>query len=197
MFLSLAGYLIYFNIEKRDEINSNANNTKQESKQEQIIRGSILSADGEILAGTNVDEEGNETRLYPFDNVFAHVVGYATNGKAGVEAEANFDLLSCHASILDQVRNHGLDTKVRGDNVVLTLDSKLQRACYDALGSYSGAVVVVEPDTGKILAMVSKPDFNPNTISSDWETLISDSSNSSLFNRALQGQYPPVPPLRS
>lgn len=191
MFLSLAGYLIYFNIEKRDEINSNANNTKQESKQEQIIRGSILSADGEILAGTNVDEEGNETRLYPFDNVFAHVVGYATNGKAGVEAEANFDLLSCHASILDQVRNHGLDTKVRGDNVVLTLDSKLQRACYDALGSYSGAVVVVEPDTGKILAMVSKPDFNPNTISSDWETLISDSSNSSLFNRALQGQYPP------
>lgn len=97
MFLSLAGYLIYFNIEKRDEINSNANNTKQESKQEQIIRGSILSADGEILAGTNVDEEGNETRLYPFDNVFAHVVGYATNGKAGVEAEAN---LTCFPATL-------------------------------------------------------------------------------------------------
>lgn len=191
MFLSLAGYLVYFNVYKADEINSNANNTKQESKQEQIIRGSILSADGEILAGTNVDEEGNETRLYPFENVFAHVVGYATNGKAGVEAESNFDLLSCHASILEQVKDHALDTKVRGDSVVLTLDSRLQKACYDALGTYDGAVVVVEPDTGKILAMVSKPDFNPNTIAADWETLISDSSNSSLFNRALQGQYPP------
>lgn len=191
LFLSLAGYLVYFNIQKADEINSNANNTKQESKQDQIIRGSILSADGEILAGTNVDEEGNETRLYPFDNVFAHIVGYATNGKAGVESDANFDLLSCHASILEQVRDQTLDTKVRGDSVVLTLDSRLQRACYDALGSYNGAVVVIEPDTGKILAMVSKPDFNPNTISSDWETLISDSANSSLFNRALQGQYPP------
>ncbi len=43
--------------------------------------------------------------------------------------------------------------------MVLTLDSRLQRACYDALGSYEGAVVVIEPDTGKILAMVSKPDF--------------------------------------
>lgn len=191
LFLSLAGYLVYFNIYKADEINSNANNTKQESKQEQIIRGSILSADGEILAGTNVDEEGNETRLYPFDNVFAHVVGYATNGKAGVESGSNFDLLSCHASILEQVKDHALDTKVRGDSVVLTLDSRLQKACYDALGTYNGAVVVIEPDTGKILAMVSKPDFNPNTIASDWESLISDASNSSLFNRALQGQYPP------
>lgn len=191
LFLSLAAYLSYFNIRKADEINSNVYNTKQESKQEQIIRGSILSADGEILAGTNVDEEGNETRLYPFDHVFAHVVGYASNGKAGVESASNFDLLSCHASILDQVKEQSLDAKVRGDSVVLTLDSRLQRACYDALGSYNGAVVVLEPDTGKILAMVSKPDFNPNTISADWENLISDASNSSLFNRALQGQYPP------
>jgi peptidoglycan glycosyltransferase len=191
MFLSLAAYLIYFNIYKRDDINSNVNNTKQESQQDQIIRGSILSADGEILAGTNVYEDGTEERVYPFSNIFAHVVGYATNGKAGVESSSNFDLLSSHASILEQVREQSLDTKVRGDNVVLTLDSRLQTVCYNALGSYNGAVVVIEPDTGKILAMVSKPDFDPNTISSDWEDLVSDSTNSSLFNRATQGQYPP------
>ncbi len=191
MFLSLAGYLIYFNIYKIDEINSNVNNTKQESKQEQIIRGSILSSNGEILAGTNVDEAGNEERIYPFDNVFSHVVGYATNGKSGVESVLNYELMSCHASILEQVKEQELDMKVRGDSVVLTLDSRLQKACYDALGSYNGAVVVLEPDTGKILAMVSKPDFNPNTIESEWENLISDSTNSSLFNRATQGQYPP------
>ena len=50
---------------------------------------------------------------------------------------------------------------------------------------------MLEPSTGKVLAMVSKPDFDPNTIEQDWDALINDDSNSSLFNRALQGQYPP------
>lgn len=191
LFFSLAVYLGYFNIYRAEKINSNTNNTKQESRQEQIIRGSIYSADGEILAGTNVDAEGEETRLYPFNNVFAHVVGYYTNGKSGIESVANYELMSSHASILKQLENNTQDTRVRGDSVVLTLDSRLQQACYDALGYYKGAVVVMEPSTGKILAMVSKPDFDPNTISQDWDSLISDSSNSSLFNRAAQGQYPP------
>lgn len=191
LFFSLAAYLTYFHVYKAEEINSNVNNTKQDSKEEEIIRGSIYSADGEILAGTNVDAEGNETRLYPFENVFAHVVGYYTNGKSGIESVANYELMSSHASILKQLENESQDIKVRGDSVILTLDSRLQQACYDALGSYKGAVVVMEPSTGKILAMVSKPDFNPNTISEDWDSLVSDSSNSSLFNRAAQGQYPP------
>ncbi|NCC43859.1 MAG: penicillin-binding protein 2, partial [Clostridia bacterium] len=77
------------------------------------------------------------------------------------------------------------------DNIVTTLDVELQQAAYDALGSYDGAVVVMEPDTGKVLAMVSKPDFNPNTISADWEEINSEEGNSSLVNRATQGQYPP------
>ena len=156
-----------------------------------MIRGSILSADGEVLAGTNVDADGTETRVYPFSNTFAHVVGYASNGRAGAESTSNFDLMSCHASILEQIQEQSLDAKVQGDSVVLTLDSKLQQACYNALGAYDGAIVVMEPNTGKILAMVSKPDFNPNTIAGDWDTLISDTENSSLFNRAAQGQYPP------
>lgn len=192
MFLSLAVYLVYFNFTKTENINSITYNTKQESKEKQIIRGHIYSIDGEILAGTNVNaEDGSETRVYPLNNIFSHVVGYASNGKSGVEATSGYDLLSSHASILDQLENEDEDIKVRGDSVVLTLDSKLQRAVYDALGDYKGAIVVMEPSTGKILAMVSKPDFNPNTINEDWDALISDTTNSSLFNRAAQGQYPP------
>ena len=49
----------------------------------------------------------------------------------------------------------------------------------------------MEPDTGKILAMVSKPDFNPNTISDDWDQINADANSSILVNRATQGQYPP------
>lgn len=73
----------------------------------------------------------------------------------------------------------------------MTLDSRLQQTAYYALGSYRGAVVAMEPDTGKILAMVSKPDFNPNTISQEWESMVSDDSSSALLNRATQGLYPP------
>lgn len=79
-----------------------------------------------------------------------------------------------------------------GDNVVTTLDSTLQETAYQALGNYDGAVVVMEPSTGKVLAMVSKPDFDPNTIAADWDSIISeDNNNSVLLNRATQGLYPP------
>lgn len=75
---------------------------------------------------------------------------------------------------------------------MLTLNHTLQQVAYNALGSYQGAVVVLNPKTGAVLASVSKPDFNPNTVDSDWDILVSDSANSSLLNRATQGAYPPV-----
>lgn len=75
--------------------------------------------------------------------------------------------------------------------MVTTLNTKLQERAYNALGGYNGAVVVMDPKTGAVLASVSKPDFNPNTLSADWDYLVSDSSNSSLLNRATQGAYPP------
>lgn len=67
----------------------------------------------------------------------------------------------------------------------------LQQTAYNAMGIYKGAIVVMEVDTGKILAMVSKPDFNPNEIADIWDSVTSDKENSSLLNRASQGVYPP------
>ena len=128
---------------------------------------------------------------YPYENIFAHVIGYASNGKSGLEAEENYELLTSHSSLLSQLRKNDDGEKVQGDSVVVTLDSRLQQTAYYALGSYRGAVVAMEPDTGKILAMVSKPDFNPNTISQEWESMVSDDSSSALLNRATQGLYPP------
>ena len=71
-------------------------------------------------------------------------------------------------------------------------NNDLQQAAYEALGDRKGAVVVLEPDTGKILAMVSKPVFDPNTIVSNWDAILAnDDRNSVLLNRASQGLYPP------
>lgn len=76
--------------------------------------------------------------------------------------------------------------------MVTTLDINLQQTAYSALGDRRGAVIAMEPDTGKILAMVSKPDYDPNTLLTDWAAL-TDSANtqSQLLNRAAQGLYAP------
>lgn len=168
LFLLMAGYMIWLNAAERKELQANVNNTKQDSTSENVIRGSIVTEDGTTLASTSVSEDGTQIRYYPYENVFAHVVGYASNGKSGLEAYANSQLLSSHISLVDQLRSEEKGEKVQGDTVVVTLDPALQQAAYYALGSYKGAVVVMEPDSGKILAMISKPDFNPNTISQDW-----------------------------
>ncbi len=191
LFLIMIGYLVYLNVWKADELNSNAYNTKQDANTDKYIRGSILSADGSVLAETQVSESGEETRVYPYANIFSHIVGYASNGKAGLEATCNSDLLDSHASVLTQIRDEEENRKQQGDSVVLTLNAKLQESAYYALGSYNGAVVALEPDTGKILAMVSKPDYDPNQIESLWESIVTDTSSSVLLNRATQGLYPP------
>lgn len=192
LFLILIGYIIYLNVYKADELNSSVYNSKQDINVDKYIRGSIISADGNVLAETQVAEDGTETRTYPYSNVFAHVVGYASNGKAGLESAYNTELLSSNASILTQIKDDdGTEQKQRADSLVVTLNSSLQYAAYQALGAYNGAVIALEPDTGKILVMVSKPDFDPNQISALWDSLINDSSSSVLLNRATQGLYPP------
>ena len=67
----------------------------------------------------------------------------------------------------------------------------LQQVAYNALGAYTGAIVVMEAKTGKILAMVSKPDFDPNTVSDNWAEVSNDKEKTPLLNRATQGLYPP------
>ena len=81
IFISLIGYMVYFNVEKREDVISSPYNTRQNQLADRITRGKILSSDGQTLAYTETDGEGNETRVYPYGNKFAHVVGYDCNGK--------------------------------------------------------------------------------------------------------------------
>ncbi len=191
MFFLLSGYMIWFQVIRRPVIEGNIYNTRQDPAADNVIRGDIVSESGEPLAVTTVDYTGNEIRSYPYGRMFAHILGYATNGRSGLEAALNSQMMSTHTSLLSQLQNTDSDQKEKGDSVVVTLDPRLQQAAWYALGDYKGAVVILEPDTGRILAMVSKPDFDPNTIASDWEYLVSDESSSVLLNRALQGLYPP------
>ena len=192
LFVGLAVYFGYFLLAKSDSVINNSYNARLDSFADRVVRGEIYSNDGRALARTEVDGEGKETRVYPYDSLFAHVVGYSTNGKTGLEALANFYLLTSHVNLVEQVVNELSSVKNQGDSVVSTLDVDLQKTAYDALGKRKGAVVVMEPDTGKILAMVSKPDYNPNTLAADWSHLVAEENTSGqLLNRATQGLYPP------
>ena len=121
--------------------------------------------------------------------MFAHVGGYASHGKTGIELLGNYQLLSSHAYFLERFVNEVQEQKNIGDNVITTLDYELQKTAYEALGDYRGTVIALEPSTGKVLAMVSKPDYNPNEIETNWKNI--SGSSSVLLNRATQGLYPP------
>lgn len=188
----MMGYFAYFQFVKSEDFINSPYNKRQDLFARKVTRGEIISVDGRILAETITDTDGSETRYYPYANMFAHVVGFSTNGKSGLESIANFNLLRSHTMTLEKVVNELQGEKNIGDNVVTTLNYDLQDTAYEALGKYDGAIVVMEPSTGKILAMVSKPDYDPNNIAEDWDELTAEDSESSvLLNRATQGLYPP------
>ncbi len=192
MFLATIGYFCYFMIVKSGGTVTSSYNARLDTFSEKVVRGEIRGNGGEVLARTVENAEGEESREYPYANLFAHVVGYSDAGQTGLEASAGQYLLTTHLNLIDQVNNEAAEIKNPGDNVVTTLDPYLQQLAYDALGEYNGACVIMEPGTGKILAMVSKPDFDPNAVAENWEALISEeNTDANLLNRATQGLYPP------
>ncbi|MCC2878878.1 penicillin-binding protein 2 [Lachnoclostridium pacaense] len=192
LFLGLAVYMGYFLQVRSEDVINNSYNARLDSFSDRIVRGKIMAGDGTVLAETQVDVEGNETRVYYYGSVFDHAVGYSAKGKTGIEALANFYLLTSHVNLLEQVGNELSGRKNPGDNVYTTLDAELQQAAYAALGDRKGVVIAMEPDTGKVLAMVSKPGYDPNTLLQDWDRLTGeDNGEGQLLNRATQGLYPP------
>ncbi len=191
VFLCMMGYTCHYAITHQQELINNSYNGRQELLISQNTRGTIYAAGGQILAETQTDENGKETRVYPYENLFAHVVGYASNGKFGIESLSNYYLINSNAKLADKVASDVAGNKYPGDNVITTLDVGVQEVAYQSLGIYKGAIIVSEPSTGKIIAMVSKPDFNPNEIDVIWEGLLEDKESTVLLNRATQGLYPP------
>ena len=160
-----------------------------------IQRGRILDRRGEVLAYSE-EVEGKVRRHYPYGPAFAHAIGYSHPrfGAAGVEAAAsqhlngaNPERLASWGELGRQLLTQG--KRPRGQDLVLTLDLELQLAALRGLGNRRGAVVLLRPADGAILALASTPTFDPSAIS---VTLFSGRpADSPLLNRATQGLYPP------
>lgn len=187
----MMGYFAVYALTHEEELLNNSYNNRQQLLASQNRRGTIFAAGGEVLAETREKKDQTEERVYPYENLFAHAVGYSEKGKTGIESQMNYYLLRSDIPSVEKVRKELLEEKIPADNIYTTLDVDLQEAASKALGVYKGAVIAMNPQTGEILAMVSKPDFNPNEIASVWDEIIEDSENGVLLNRATQGLYPP------
>ena len=149
-------YLVYFTVVRAGTVVNSPYNQRQDAFAERVVRGNITDRSGNILAATQIAEDGTETRTYPYGSAFAHVIGYSNPdlGSTGLESAENFELLTSNAFFLEKLQNEFSGSKNMGDTVVTTLDADLQQAAYDALGSNKGAVVVMEASTGKFLYLV-------------------------------------------
>jgi peptidoglycan glycosyltransferase len=189
LFALLSAYLAKFLAVDAPGLSTSSLNPRLMLERPAVERGDILSADRALLAFS----EGVERR-YPLEEAASHITGYADSERAGfaaVEAKANFRLQKASWEMVQRVTGIFTQNKPKGDSVVLTVDSDLQKLAYSQLEGKKGAIVIMEPTTGKILAMASAPSFNPNTVSASWATLSKDWESSPLINRATQGLYPP------
>ena len=184
---------------------------------------SRIAVNGHLLGGVAIEPQF--VRHYPLGNLTAHSLGYVSEinrteldslsdedkenyggtnhiGKTGIERTYENLLHGAVGYEIVEKNNRGqvmryLDRTdpIAGKNITLHLDAELQRTAQEALGEFRGAVVAIEPATGGILAMVSKPGFDPNLFvtgisSLDYDVLVTDTVNTPLFDRSTN-PYPP------
>ncbi len=166
-------------------------------------------------------------RYYPENKYFAHILGYlsrindkeiqnldeknyaATNyiGKIGIEKSYENILHGTSGEEKDEVNAYGRKINkigetsvVNGNNIKLTIDSRLQKFAYESLKNKAGSIVAISPKTGEILAMVSVPAFDPNLfisrLSFDDYKKLQDAEDKPLFNRSVRGRYPPASTIK-
>lgn len=202
MFLSLFLSTTLIQVVSADQLKADDRNARTLYASYATERGPIL-VDGQPIAySTPVDDEFRFLRVYPNADVYAAVTGYLTlfRSSAGIEATENEFLTgNSNNQFLDQVNAILTGQSPKGASVELTIDPVVQQAAWDALGDYEGAVIAIRPKTGEILAMVSKPSYDPNTLSQhasgavieDVYRQLLENPGDPLINRTLQGDLDP------
>jgi peptidoglycan glycosyltransferase len=167
-----------------------------------VKRGKIYAADGKTLLATNVSKHvSGQTlyfRRYPTGPLFADVVGYSTQSRnrTGLERSYN-DFLTGSNSNLDTVFRSTLDklrgATITGNDLILTIRPSLQALSRRLLQGKCGAVVALEPSTGRVLAMATNPSYNPNLVERHFAqaTRTTLACGAPLLNRATAGKYQP------
>lgn len=187
-----------------------------------LDRKGYVIAESAFVEVTENDEREKSKRVYHSPEAFAHVIGYRqtadeqdikndaclnklglgdTVGKKGVEKLFECELRGRNGKKLMEVNAQGESERAlhviepeNGENIQLSLDSDLQKRAYQMLEGKKGSVVIVNPQTGEVLALASNPSFNPQVFednNAEAITQLLQDENRPLFNRATEGTYPP------
>jgi penicillin-binding protein A len=202
MFLALFASTSVIQVVQAESLSENPRNTRALYDSYQVQRGSIIASGAAIASSVRSDDVYAWQRVYVDGDMWAPVTGYinpALGAATGMEQAMNQELSGTAGSqFLARIERILTGQPPRGSNVELTLNAEVQRAAYEALGDLQGAVVAIEPSTGRVLAMVTSPSFDTNVLASHdtaavneaFDVLEADPANP-LYNRAIAGDLNP------
>ena len=193
LFAILIGNLTYVQVFQAKNIQNMSSNNHTIMRAAYVKRGSIITSDGVTLAESVQNADGTYSRSYPNSNLAAHTVGYYSTqyGSTGIEASMNETLTGSrdYSSWKNAVNSLAGITQP-GNTVKLTINSSIQQAAEQALAGKKGAIVVLDPRTGAVLAKASAPSYDNSNI----DELMGENSNAaegSLVDRTTQSLYTP------
>lgn len=195
LFALLVANLTYIMIIDSNRIQNLSSNNHTIAREENRERGTISTYDGVVLA-KSVEKGDEYERVYPEGDLASHVVGYYSTqyGMSGIESTMSESLRGTenYASFMDAV-NSLAGVAQPGNDVTLTINSKIQKAAQNAISGYKGACVVIDPNTGAVLAMASSPTYDADNIEKVIKKAASGNAgdSSELLNRATQSLYAP------
>lgn len=201
MFLALFVSTSVIQVFQQGSLEADGRNSRVLYESFRTQRGPILVDGTPIASSDPVQNRYNYQRVYANGPLFAPVTGYFTvlPSTGGLESELNAYLSGgSNAQFLDRLNSILTGQDPQGASVELTIDPVVQQAAWDALGDERGAIAAIDPRTGAILALVSKPTYDPNTLAvldpllveSTYEALDADPADP-LVDRAISGDLNP------
>jgi len=204
-FVALISYISYFQVFSAPNIAEQQGNQRLWAVRNEVLRGTIYDKNKNPLTTSTRVDALTQKRTYVNGDLYVHALGYVDPryGLTGLEANYDSELTTYNKltnnflnlakdfsvdKLKEMFQNRKEDDVKIGNGVITTLDPTLQKIAYDALGDSKGAVVALNPKTGEVLAMVSKPTYNPNDLESSMKAA---NENSPFINRAISGLYPP------
>jgi len=195
LMVALIANLTWIQVIDARTLRNHVANTRNLAAEAKSDRGAILTRDGVVLAQSDAVGNGTYKRVYPRGSFAAHTVGYFSPryGRAGIEASENDVLAGGERTFATwgDAFDGAVGRSVPGNDVLLTIDSRVQEAAIKALDGRRGAAVVLDPRTGAVLAMAANPGYDPNDIDTAWAKLQAPNSGAPLIDRARSALYPP------